>query len=316
MQDVLSAGSVAGYVAVLGPPNAGKSTLINALLGEKVSIVSPKPQTTRQAIRGILNRPGVQMVLVDTPGFCAPSTPLHRAMRKAVGRAAAAADVSLVVLDIGRHRDGFLREAEQQIIEAAKARTPKLVLALNKVDLLENPNHVLPWIDHCAKAYAPCAILPMAARRGEGLTGLVGALQELLPPGPPLFSTDMYTDRSEKFLCAELIREQLLYQTHQEVPHTCAVTIEEFRDGREQTDRPARCALVARIYVARDSQKGIVVGQGGQQIKNLGCVARQRIGQLLGCPTDLRLSVHVDPQWPQSEPALRRYGLLSEAHPC
>ncbi len=307
--------AVSGTVAVLGRPNAGKSTLLNALLGEKVSIVSPKPQTTRQQVRGILHLPGAQIVLLDTPGYCAPDSLLQRAMRKTVGSAAASADVNLVVCDVGSPREVGFDLGQTQVFETVAARGQPLVIALNKVDLLPNRDWVLPWIDHCRTLTKAVAIVPLAARRGEGLDNLVAQLRAQLPEGAPQYDEALYTDRSERFLCAELIREQLLYQTHQEVPHTCAVTIEEFADGRRDPQRP-RCRLVARIYVARDSQKGIVVGQGGQQIKAIGSIARQRIGQLLGCPTDLALSVHVDAQWPQNEGALRRYNLLAEQLPC
>jgi GTP-binding protein Era len=314
---------VSGFVAVLGRPNVGKSTLINTFLGEKVSIVSPKPQTTRHRIHGMLNLPEAQIVLVDTPGFCKEASPLHRAMRKSAGAAAADADVNLVVCDIGTGRDGDISEADHEVLRAAKACGSHLLLALNKIDLLARKDALLPWMARYAEAYAPTAMVPVCARSGDGFDELVQQLLKVLPQAPAMFPKDMHTDQAERFICAELIREQLLYQTHEEVPHTCMVTIEAFEDGRADEDEPKdsaaaakhtdRCYLEARIYVERDSQKGIIIGKRGQQIKSIGTVARQRIGQLLGCRVDLRLTVHVDDNWTQKEQSLRRYGFYQEA---
>ncbi len=312
---------VAGFVAVLGRPNVGKSTLVNTLLGEKISIVSPKPQTTRHRIHGMLNFPEAQLVLVDTPGFCKEGGPLHRAMRQSAGAAAADADVNLVVVDVGTARDDVISDADHEVLRTATRPGSTLLLALNKIDLLARKDALLPWMSRYTEAYQPAAMVPICARSGDGLDTLLHEMVSRLPKGPALFPTDMHTDQAERFICAELIREQLLYKTHEEVPHTCMVTIEAFEDGRPhlQDDAqgdPGRCYIEARIYVERDSQKGIVIGKRGQQIKTIGTVARQRVSELLGCPVELRMTVHVDPHWTQKEQALRAYGFYQEAQQC
>ena len=299
-----------GFVAIVGRPNVGKSTLVNAFLGSKVSIVSPKPQTTRNRLHGIVNRPDAQVILVDTPGFCRETGPLTKALRSTAGSAATDADVTLVVAEI--HGDSAeISPADQEVLRMARVGPGKLILAINKIDRLPLKEMLLPWMAAYARDFELTAVVPISARDQDGLDALMDVLLAHLPQGPALFPKDMHTDQAERFICAELVREQLLYQTHDEVPHSAVVVLESFEDGREDPHKPM-CWLEGRIYLERDSQKGIVVGKGGQQIKAISQAARSRIEALLGCKVFLKLTVHVDKRWTTSEQALRRYGLMPE----
>ena len=301
----------AGFVAVIGRPNVGKSTLVNALLGDKVSIVSPKPQTTRTRIYGILNEPTSQLILVDTPGFCEERGPLTRALRRIAGGAPADADLTLVMAEI-RGPTAEITDADREVLEAARRGSGKIVLALNKIDLLRQKETLLPWIDLYAKTYDLVAVIPTSARYQDGLGALYDEMLKHLPASPALFPQDMHTDQAERVLCAELVREQLLYQTQQEVPHSAAVVVDVFEDRREEPS--PMCYLEGRIYVERESQKAIVIGRGGHQIKALGEKSRAQIEQLLGCKVFLKLTVHVDKEWTKNERSLRRLGLMPEMH--
>lgn len=294
-----------GFVALVGRPNVGKSTLTNALLGEKVSIVTPKPQTTRNRIHGILNRDDAQVVLVDTPGFCGSETPLRRVLRKIAGQAPADSDVTLIVAEI-KGREPSLAQVDRDIIQAAQASGRKVILAINKIDRLERKEMLLPWIEEFSKQSELAAIIPISATKGDGLDVLLDTVLSFLPEGPAMFPADMYTDQVERRMCEELIREQLLFQTHEEVPHNAAVVIETFEDGRPEGEI---CHLEGRIIVARDSQKGIVVGKKGARIKEISTKARLCIEELLGSKVFLRLSVVVDQQWTRHEQSILRYGI-------
>lgn len=291
------------FVALLGLPNVGKSSLLNRLLGAKVSIVSPKPQTTQKRLRGILNLPHGQLVLLDTPGLCSEQTLLHRAMRKTTRASASEADVHVLICDASA-----AEPLDPHLVTSVNWDKPTFVV-LNKIDKLAHKNHLLPKMQAIAQRVGARGILPMSAKTGENTELLATQVLAAAPPGPPLFAQDLHTDASEREICAELIREQLLVVTHQEVPHTCAVTIESFADGRAEA--AGRCRLVARIMVSRDSQKGIVIGKGGQTLKVIGQHSRHQMARLLGAPTDLQLTVHVDPQWTTQHAALRRYGLIA-----
>lgn len=298
-----------GFVALIGRPNVGKSTLLNAFLGAKISIVSPKPQTTRTRVQGIINEPNAQLVLIDTPGFCKVRGPLTRALRHVAGAAPGDADLTLVVAEV-RGDTAEITDADREVLEAASRSPGRTILAINKIDLLPQKELLLPWMAAYAEAYDLAAVIPISARTGDGLEELLDQLLGSLPAGPPMFPIDMHTDQAERFICAELVREQLLMQTQEEVPHSAVVTVESFEDGRESDVNLVR--IEARIYVERDSQKAIVIGRGGKQIKAIGQAARQRIEELVGSRVFLGLTVHVDKQWTQNERALKRYGLMPE----
>lgn len=299
----------AGFVALVGRPNVGKSTLVNALLGEKVAIVTPKPQTTRTRIYGILNRPDAQVVLVDTPGLVQSTSPLKKALRRVTGQAATDSDVRLVVAEC-RGETPELSEADLDVITTAKAAPGPVVLALNKIDKLARKETLLPWMARYREELNLAAIVPISAKRNDGLDILVDELVKLLPESPRLFPEDVYTDQAERALCAELVREQLLFLLAQEVPHGAAVVIESFEDERDDVSATRRglCRLEGRIYVERESQKGIVVGKGGAMIRAISEKSRLAIEELLGCKVYLRLTVHVAKDWTESEAAVRRFG--------
>ncbi len=297
-----------GFVALVGRPNVGKSTLTNALLGEKVSIVTPKPQTTRTRIHAIVNRENAQLVLVDTPGFCGSETPLRRVLRKIAGKAPADSDVTLIVADL-KGKEPAISDTDREVIEAAQSGHGRVVLAINKIDKLPRKELILPWIEKFSNETDLEAIIPISAKEGDGLDVLEKTLIGLLPEGDPMFPPDMYTDQVERCMCEELIREQILFQTHEEVPHSAAVVIESFDDGR---DEGGMCRLEGRIIVARESHKGIVVGKKGARIKEISTKAREQIEELLGSKVFLRLSVAVDKQWTRHEQSIARYGIGQE----
>jgi GTPase len=317
--------SVAGTVVILGRPNVGKSTLLNRIVGEKLAIVSDKPQTTRNRILGVWNgaqpvsvkgQPVMtagQIVFVDTPGVHAARSELNRFMvREALG---AIEDVEAALLVVEAPQgpppaSGLpanaapLGEPEKRILEhLAEAKKPT-ILAINKVDQVKDKGALLPLIEswHARGTFA--AVVPVSAKRGVGVDGLVRELLSLLPEGPPLYSDDMLTDRTERFLAAELIREQLFMRLRQELPYATAVVIENWGERPDQGD----VVIDASIIVERDSQKGIVVGKGGAMIREVGTAARAEITQLIGRPCHLRLHVKVAPDWTTSAEAIARLG--------
>jgi GTPase len=296
----------AGFVAVVGRPSVGKSTLVNTLVGEKVAIVTPKPQTTRTRIHGILNRPGAQVVLVDTPGLTRTDSALRRAMHRTAKLAAEGADAALLVVECRGERVE-LSAADREAVDTAKAALGKVVVALNKIDVLPRKELLLPWMELYQQAVTPAALVPISALRADGLDRLLAELIAVLPEGAPLFPADLHTDQAERFLCAELVREQLLLQLGQEVPHAAAVVIESFEDERRE-DGSGLVRLNGRIYVERESQKGIVVGKAGARIKSVSQAARLAVEELLGCKVFLRLTVHVAPDWTDEEGEVRRFG--------
>lgn len=288
----------AGHVAVVGRPNVGKSTLVNALVGQKISITAPKPQTTRHRILGIANGPDWQIVLIDTPG-------LHpaegRAMNRHLNRTARAAldegDAVLLVAEAGRWTD----DDETALSAAIESRRP-VVLALNKVDLVADKGTLLPRIAELARRHPFAAVVPLSARRRKGLDGLTRELARLLPESEALYEADAITDRSERFLVAEAIREQVMRQLHAELPYAATVVVDAFAAS------PRLTRIAATILVEREGQKGIVIGAGGARLKSIGSAARITIERLLGTRVYLELSVKVREGWSDDEAALRQLG--------
>ncbi len=309
-----------GFVALVGRPNVGKSTLMNGILGEKIAIVTPKPQTTRTRIQGILNEPRGQVVFTDTPGMCNSKTALHKVMRRIGGDTAAAADLTLVIADTPG--DPKIFPEDQQLVEAARRGGGVVLLAINKIDRVKPKDRLLPWIAKLSEELDVDAVIPISALTGDGVEQLLTEVFSRLPEGEVLFPADLVTQHAERFLCQELVREQLLLQTHEEVPHGVAVVIEEFEDGRrdeadtstKEGDQPVKelCRLFGRIYVERDSQRGIVVGKGGSRIRSISERARYGMEDLLGCKVFLRLEVYVAEGWRQSRVGLQRFGLSGE----
>ncbi|HXU60077.1 MAG TPA: GTPase Era [Polyangia bacterium] len=301
----------AGRVAILGRPNVGKSTLLNRIVGEKLAIVTPKPQTTRNRIAGVYNdAERGQIVFVDTPGVHGAKKELNRFM---VGEALGLIpdiDAALLVVDAATAVPEVWRadDIEARILKAlAEARRP-VVLALNKVDTVKDKGGLLPILESWGKRSDLRAIVPLSAKRGTNVDRLVGELWELLPEGPPLYDPEQLTDRTERFLAAELIREQLFTSLRQEVPYAVAVVIDEWNE-RAGGD----VVIAASIVVERDNQKAIVLGKGGTMIKDVGTRARLEITELLQRPAHLKLTVRVEPEWTTSPQALAALGYRTES---
>ncbi|HEY1272447.1 MAG TPA: GTPase Era [Terriglobales bacterium] len=281
-----------GFVCILGRPNAGKSTLLNALVGEKVAIISPKPQTTRNRIQGIVNIPaakgreGGQIVLIDTPGVHKPDSALGRKMMVEVREALDGCDLVLLIADVTRKNE----EDDTFVLDLARSTKTPIYLLLNKVDRIEK-SRLLPIIDHWRKLYAFGEVIPVSALKHDGLEVLLERVVRTLPQGPRYFPEDQTTDQPARFMAAEIIREQVLLDTKEEIPYSTTVLVERFEEG----DHLTRIAAV--IYCERESQKGILVGKGGQMLKRIGTSARLQIEKMLDTRVFLELFVKVRPGW-------------------
>jgi GTP-binding protein Era len=291
---------VAGTVAILGRPNVGKSTLLNRLVGEKLAIVTPKPQTTRNRIIGVWNGAAGQIVFVDTPGVHGARKGLNRFM---VGEAMAAiedVEAALLVVEANETRPA---DAETELLRALGAAGRPVVLAVNKVDKVKAKADLLPRLEAWNKTADFRAIVPVSARKGTNAQALLDELCKILPEGPPLYGPDMLTDRSERFLAAELVREQLFLRLREELPYALAIEIESWEE-RAGGD----VVIDASIVVEREGQRAIVLGKGGSMIRDVGTAARAEISDLLQRPAHLRLLVKVEPGWTTSPQALARLG--------
>lgn len=283
-----------GFVAIVGPPNTGKSTLLNALVGAKIAIVSRKPQTTRNRIQGILNREKAQIIFMDTPGIHRPETLLNRQMMEEVKQALEGVDLALLVVDASRP----FREADRHGIEMVEEyRGPTFLLA-NKIDRVEK-RKLLPLLDRYQSAHSFAECIPISALTGENLDTLVEQIVARLPDGPAYFPADQVTDQPERFLAAEIIREQVFERTRQELPYTTAVLVEQF----EELDGLIRIA--ATVLVEREGQKRILIGAQGSMLKEIGSRARKELEILLGAKIFLELFVKVRPNW-REKPAIVR----------
>ena len=286
-----------GFVCILGRPNAGKSTLLNALAGQKLAIVSPKPQTTRNRVLGVVhipkekNKTGAQIVLIDTPGLHRPDNSLGKKMMAEVREAMDGCELALVIVDAARPKD----EDEDFVLQLVKKTQTPAMLLLNKIDLLRGEKlKLLPLIERYGKLELFREIIPISARKSEGLTLLIEKLARAMPNGPKYFADDQITDQPLRFMAAELIREQVLLQTAEEVPHQTTVVLEQF----EERKKLVRIAAV--IYCEREGQKRILIGRQGQMLKQIGTEARLEIERMLGTKVFLELFVKVRPNWRQS----------------
>jgi len=278
---------VSGFVSIVGRPNVGKSTLLNSLVGTKLAIVTATPQTTRTLIQGVLNLDGAQIVFLDTPGIHKPDSPFNRRMMETVRTALAERDLLVFMADALKPFGPGDREAVELV---RAARTPAL-LALNKIDRLKDKSLLLPLIEQYKAQHEFADYLPISALTGEGLDELRHAIVNRLPEGPSYFPSDHLTVQPERFLAAELIREKLMLETREEVPHALAVLVERW----EETPKLTR--ISATIYVERDGQKAIVIGAAGSRLKSIGTAARREIEALLGRKIFLELFVKVRPHW-------------------
>jgi GTP-binding protein Era len=276
-----------GFASLIGRPNAGKSTLLNSLIGEKLAIVSEKPQTTRTTIQGVLNLPGAQVVFVDTPGIHKSTTLFNKRMMETVRTALQDRDVLLYVADASIP---FCTEDAEAVSVLKDLSTPVFLLA-NKIDRVQDKRKMLPLIEQYKAIREFEEYLPVSATTGEGLDGVREAIVSRLPEGPAYFPADHLTDQPERFLAAELIREQILRSTRQEVPHSVAVLIEHWQESSKITK------IAATIYVERDGQKAIVIGAGGAALKKIGTIARYEIEKMVGHKVFLELFVKVQRDW-------------------
>ena len=288
----------AGFVAIVGRPNVGKSTLINALVGRKVSIVAPKPQTTRHRILGVVNRPQAQLVLVDTPGMHESA---RRVMNKYMNRVAMSssrdADIIVFVIEAMHFTD-----EDMWVWERVREAKQPLFLVVNKVDRVHPRDRLLPFLEEMAVRIPASAIVPISAQNSENLDRLVEAIALRLPPGPPLFAPDVLTDRDEPFHATEVIREKLTLKLREELPYGINVQIERF------ADEGGRIVVNAVIWVERTSQKAIVIGQRGEGLKEIGRLARIELADLWQRSVHLELWVKVKENWADNEMALRQFG--------
>ena len=292
-------GTRAGFVAVIGAPNAGKSTLVNALVGQKVAIVSPKAQTTRARLMGIAIHDGSQILLVDTPGIFEPKRRLDRAMVAAAWGGAGDADLILLVVDA---EAGITRGVER-ILEGLNEREPPMWLVLNKVDLVKKEK-LLGLSVQLTERLNPDKVFMISASQGDGVPDLKDALAAAMPEGPWLYPEDEVSDATDRMIASELTREQVVNQLHQELPYATVVETESWEDRPDGST-----AIHQQILVERDSQKAIVIGKGGSRLKSIGALAREEIAQHLGRKVHLFLHVKVNPRWDEDRSIYREIGL-------
>ena len=300
----------AGFVAIVGRPDVGKSTLLNRLLGEHVAIVTPRPQTTRTRILGVHNVPGAQLALFDTPGLHKARGALNRRMVETALATLGEVDAVLMLIEAGTGPEGRVEigESTRWAAEEVRRAGKPAVLGINKMDRAPR-EALLPVIDAYKDLHGWSEIVPFSALTGENVDALVEALVGHLPPSEaPLFPPDVLTDQAERQLAAEYVREQVMLRTRQEIPYAAAVEIEEF-DESDRRDEGGLVRISALISVERDSQKAILIGKRGAMLKEIGTHARERLERLLGCKVFLSLTVKVDERWSERREALKRYGL-------
>ena len=296
--EAISPNFKAGYVALIGRPNVGKSTLMNAFLGQKLSIVTPKPQTTRHRVLGILSGEDYQMIFLDTPGLLIPRYKLQETMVKAARSAIEEADVLLFMIE----PEDKISPANRSILSDLIQTKKPTILTINKIDLIEK-DKLLPIIEDYSRNFNLTSIIPISALKADGLDKLRQLLIDNLPVGFPFYPPDTITDQPERFFVAEIIREKIFQKYGEEIPYSTTVTVEEFKERDQGKDY-----IRAVIYVERNSQKGIIIGKQGAALKRVGQVAREEIELFLGRPVYLELFVKVKEKWRQKEAILREFG--------
>jgi GTP-binding protein Era len=290
----------AGFVALIGRPNAGKSTLLNRLVGEKIAAVSNKPQTTRHKIQGIVSRDDGQIVFVDTPGVHKPGYLLNRRMMAAVNDAILSVDLIVLMRDASVSTGN----GDRFVLDLVKNSEKPAILVLNKIDKIKDKNQLLPLIENYAKEYEFSEIIPVSALKGDAVENLLDLIVKHLPQGDPLFEDDELTDQSMRTIVAEMVREKILASTGEEIPYVTAVVTERYDESDPNVTR-----IYCAIYVERDSQKAIVIGKGGAKLKKIGSEARQEIENLLGHRVYLQLFVKVVEAWRDNERRLDEIGV-------
>jgi len=299
-----------GWIALAGPPNSGKSTLLNAYLGQKIAIISSKPQTTRNQISGILTRPGSQIVFLDTPGLHVKRGLMNRMLMHAARQAIEAADVLLLILDANRYA------AKPQLLDSglphllsplANAQHKPLVIAANKIDAVKDKKLLLPVLERLHRQWPQAEIFPISALREEGLPELLDTLSKLLPVQPPMFPEDQVSTVPMRFMAAEIVREKLFVHLKQELPYSVGVDIDSWEENADK----GLTTIHATIYVARASHKSMVIGKAGQLLKTIGTLARQELEKMLEQRVHLELWVKVREDWTEDPAFLRQLGLSS-----
>ena len=293
-----------GVVAIIGPPNAGKSTLLNHFLGQKIAIVTPKPQTTRNRILGVLTGPAHQILLLDTPGLHKPKELLNQEMVRIALETLAEADVVLLLADANTNNSAQLEKLGEEFKEYLLQVTCPVLLALNKVDQIDK-SQLLPLIEWYKSFYTFAAVVPISALHGDGTEQLVEEMVELLPEGPQYYPEDIPTDATQRFIAAEIIREKVFLLTRQEVPYSTAVMIDSFQES--ESARPI--IIHATILVEQPSQKGIIIGRQGKMLAEIRKKATPEIEEMLDHRVSLRLWVKVKKKWTKNEQILRELGL-------
>ena len=286
-----------GFISIIGRPNAGKSTLLNRILGEKIAAVSPKPQTTRTKIMGVVTDNDAQMIFLDTPGIHKPKNKLGKFMMKEIEQSSGEADIILYMTDAA----DFDIEREREILKTVKAQT--VFLLINKTDAVEK-QFLLPIIAQCSELRSFEHVIPISAKHGHGFDILMPKIKEYLPDGPKFFPDDTLTDQPEKQICSELIREKMMRLLSEEVPYGTAVVVEEMKydEARDLTE------ISAVIHCERDSHKGIIIGKKGDMLKKIGTYARQDIERFTGTKVFLRLWVKVKENWRNNDFELKNFG--------
>ncbi|MCP4344021.1 MAG: GTPase Era [Desulfobacterales bacterium] len=288
-----------GFITIAGAPNVGKSTLLNWMLGTKISITSKKPQTTRNRILGIVHRPSAQFVFVDTPGVHDAKNTLNIRMVDTAVSSMSNVDAILFITDISNPDPA----SETIVVNKLKKQSKPVILALNKIDLVKKPL-VLTAIDKWSKAYSFESVIPVSAKQGDQIEELLDAMEKFLPKGPPWFPEETVTDIPERFIAAEMIREKVFRLTGQEIPYSTAVTIDSFSEER----KGSLVKIHATIHIERDSQKGIIIGKSGTKLKQIGEEARKEIELMVGTQVFLKLFVRVQKNWSRDTKALRKFG--------
>jgi GTP-binding protein Era len=290
----------AGHIALVGRPNVGKSTLLNALLGEPIAITSPQPQTTRDQIRGIVTTERAQFVFVDTPGLHQSRSKLGARMNEAAKAASTSSELVVVVVDLG-HGEPSLADADFKLIEEMSAEF-KTIVVVNKIDLIKEKVKLLPILERLSVLSQVVAVIPLSARRTDGLDRLLAEIEPHLPESPPLFETDALSDKPVRFFVAEFVREQILRKTRQEIPHGVATVVERFDDSGPVVH------IDVVIHTLRESHKKILIGKGGELLKQVGTDARARVEGMLDRKVFLKLFVRVTPAWQDSDALLTELG--------
>lgn len=290
-----------GFIGIIGRPNAGKSTLFNAIIGDKISIISDKPQTTRNKITGIKNVPDAQLIFLDTPGMHRPKTPLNKAMVQTTKETIDSVDVLLMLVEANTG----IRPHDLFLIESLKSTNVPVILVINKIDLIEK-KYLLPLMDKFRTLYNFQEIFPISALTGEGIEDLINLVKDMLPEGPQYYPDDVQTDATERFIAAEFIREKITLLTKQEIPYSTAVEIDLFKEDEEKN----LIRISAAINVEKESQKAILIGRRGAMLKTIGTQARMDMEKLFGARVYLELFVRVKKDWTSSEKLLQEFGIV------